>query len=75
MEGIEYYYYGIFISVEEGVIDFGGLNKIDVRVRFVDLFQFIDYGRRRLVRIIYLKNQCLLFEVVVDNVKKLLENL
>lgn len=71
MQGIEYYHHGIFISAEEGVIDFGGPNKREATVRSVDLLQFTDYGKRRLVRITYPKGQCLPPEDVIDNAKKL----
>eukprot|EP00105_Crassostrea_gigas_P032536 XP_011455569.1 PREDICTED: uncharacterized protein LOC105348005 [Crassostrea gigas] len=74
MQGVEYYHHGIFISAEEGVIDFGGPNKSKATVRSVDLLQFTDYGKRRLVRITYPKGQCLPPEVVIDNAKKLLKN-
>lgn len=74
MEGIEYYHHGIFISAEEGLIDFGGPDKIQATVRSVDLLQFTEYGRRRLVKITYPKGQCLPPRVVVDNAKRLLEN-
>lgn len=74
MFGIKYYHHGIFISHEEGIIDFGGANKQDAKVRKVDLLEFTGYGRRRLVRIIYPENQCLPPELVVNNAKELLQN-
>lgn len=73
-EGIDYYHHGIFISAEEGLIDFDGPNKREATVRSVDLLKFTNHGRRRLVRITYPKGQCLPPEVVVDNAKKLLKN-
>ncbi|XP_062596440.1 uncharacterized protein LOC134257878 [Saccostrea cucullata] len=72
--GVEYYHHGIFISHKEGIIEFGGPDKRRAKVRRVDLFQFIDFGRRRLVRIKYSAGQCLPPEVVVQEAKELLEN-
>jgi hypothetical protein len=74
MNGIEYYHHGIFISHEEGIIDFGGENKADATVRQVDLLQFTGYGKRRLVRITYPDGQCLSPDIVVENAKQLLAN-
>lgn len=72
--GYEYYHHGIFISHEEDIIDFGSANKLETTVRQVDLLKFTGYGRRRLVRIVYLENQCLPPELVVKNAKELLQN-
>lgn len=74
MQGVEYYHHGIFISAEEGIVDFGGESKRDATVRCIDLLQFTDFGKRQLVRIIYPKGKCLPPEVVVENAKKLLRN-
>ncbi|XP_062609774.1 uncharacterized protein LOC134271588 [Saccostrea cucullata] len=75
MSGIDYYHHGIFIGHKEGIIDFGGPDKKSATVRRVDLLQFTDYGRRRLVRITYPeKDQCLPPEDVVWYAEGLFEN-
>ncbi|XP_055999229.1 uncharacterized protein LOC130047787 [Ostrea edulis] len=74
MNGIDYYHHGIFISHEDGIIDFGGENKADARVRQVDLLEFTGYGRKRLVKITYPDGKCLPPAEVVENAKKLLAN-
>lgn len=71
MAGIDYYHHGIFLGHEQGVADFGGNNKKDAKPRIVDLLQFTDYGKRRLVRIVYPDGQCLPPEVVAENAEKL----
>lgn len=73
MFGNEYYHHGIFISFEEGIIDFGA-NKEKAQIRKVDLLEFTCFGTRRLVRIIYLENQCLQPELVVKRAKELSRN-
>ena len=72
--GIEYYHHGIFLGHEKGVADFGGRDKSDAKPRIVDLLQFTDYGKRRLVRINYINGQCLPSEVAADNAEKLVAN-
>ncbi|XP_055999232.1 uncharacterized protein LOC130047790 [Ostrea edulis] len=74
MHGIDYYHHGIFISHTEGIIEYGGENKANARVRQVDLLQFTGYGKRRLVKITYPDDQCLPPDEVVENAKKLLAN-
>ncbi|KAK3607993.1 hypothetical protein CHS0354_009928 [Potamilus streckersoni] len=74
MSGIEYYHHGIFLGHRKGVADFGGNNKRDARPRIVDILQFTEYGKRRLIRLKYPSGQCLPPEVVVENAKKLVEN-
>lgn len=53
--------------------DFGGANKRDAKPRIVDLLQFTDYGKRRLIRINYINGQCLPPEVVAENAEKLVQ--
>lgn len=72
--GIEYYHHGIFLGHEKGVADFGGANKKDAKPRIVDLLAFTDYGKRRLVRIIYPNNECLPPEIAAQNAEKLVVN-
>ena len=74
MAGIEYYHHGIFLGHDKGVADFGGANKTEARTRIVDILQFTDYGKRRLVRINYPDGQCLPPEVAAANAEKLVED-
>ena len=47
---------------------------MDAKPRIVDILQFTDYGKRRLVRINYTNDQCLPPEIAADNAEKLVEN-
>lgn len=73
-EGIVYYHHGIFISHEEGIIEFGGANKDDAIVRKIDLLPFTEYGKRELIRIKYPKDKCLPPTQVVGEAKEMLKN-
>lgn len=73
-KGIEYYHHGIFISNEEGVVEFGGNDKKSATVKLVELLKFTNYGKRQLVRIAYPNYMCLPPDVVVENAKKLLKS-
>ncbi|CAC5361873.1 unnamed protein product [Mytilus coruscus] len=65
--GINYYHHGIFLGHEKGIAVFGGNNKLDGTVRNVDLLQFTNFGKRKLVRINYPNNDCLPPEITAMN--------
>lgn len=73
-KGIEYYHHGIFISPEEGVIEYGGNDKKSATVKLVKLFTFTNYGKRQLVRMAYPNYMCLPPEIVVENAKQFLKS-
>lgn len=56
---------------EKGIADFGGANAADAKVKCVDILQFSDFGRRRLVRINYPNGDCLPPEIAAQNAEKL----
>ena len=73
MVGIGYYHHGIFLAHEIGVADFGK-DKSGAKLRIVDIWQFNDYGKRRLVRIQYGKGKCLDPERAAQNAENIVEN-
>lgn len=68
----KYYHHGIFISFEEGVIDFGVEKEINLRK--VDIMTFNDFGKRRLVKILHKDEDCLPPDTVVENAEKALKD-
>lgn len=72
-EGIKYFHHVIFISLEEGVIDFGGADKETAEVRFVDLFEFV-HDPYQVFRVIYPHGRCLEPDEVERRAKLLKKN-
>ncbi|XP_071137456.1 uncharacterized protein [Mytilus edulis] len=72
--GIQYYHHGIFLGSKKGVADFGGADKENAVLSFVDLMQFNNRGNRTIVRINYPPGKCLEDDVVVANAIKLVDN-
>lgn len=64
MGGMLYFYYGIFVGGKVGVIYYGGENKKDVIIKDDDLKVF--WGKKRLVRIMYLNCK---FRDLIDVIK------
>lgn len=72
---IKFYHHGIFISHEEGVIEFGGDDKSGATVKRVGLLKFTNNRKRDLIRERYrLPSMCFQPNVVVKNAKLLLKN-
>lgn len=40
MQGVKYFYYGIYVGEKVGVIYFGGENKFDVKIKDDDIMVF-----------------------------------
>ncbi|KAI0212427.1 hypothetical protein LSAT2_002668 [Lamellibrachia satsuma] len=83
LHGEEYWYHGIFISFTKGVVDFRG-EDLDLPyegvlerkalLRLVDVLEFTNTGKDRLVRVHSPAEQCRSPEEVTDAAERLLEN-
>lgn len=73
MKGVKYFYYGIYVGENVGVIYFGGENKFDVKIKDDDIKVF--WGFKRLIKIMYLNGEDKDFEEVIGIVKWLKDNL